>query len=181
MRHITNNRLGSLAVTALAVCLVLVGLGSAASAASPRLGAGFVAITNFQTSKCLEPASTAEFAPIVEANCAPDGTVESILQGWQANSFGGTNHYQFKNQRTGFCFNAFDGAFNGGRVLATTCASISNEQWNTARMVPSNVAVKIESRERFRDTTICIDVAPDGTNTVLFQCNGTQMQAWFVR
>jgi hypothetical protein len=48
------------------------------------------------------------------------------------------------------CFNAFDGAVNGVRVLQTVCKSISNEEWNTGRQLPA--LTKIESRERFRDT-----------------------------
>ena len=40
--------------------------------------------------------------------------------------------------------------------------------------------MKIESRERFRDTGICVDIHPDGVDTVLFQCNGTQSQAWYI-
>jgi hypothetical protein len=181
MRSFIKNTLAGLAATAMATCLASVATGSAVLAA-PRLGDGFYAITNFQTGQCLEPASGADGAPVVEAPCVVDpANVESISQGWQPISFGGTNHYQFKNQRTGFCFNAFDGAFNGGRLLVTACAPISNEQWNTARSVPSAAAVKIESRERFRDTGICLDLAANRVNTVLFQCNGSQTQAWYVR
>jgi Ricin-type beta-trefoil lectin domain len=179
MRHIVGKTVGGLAVAMLA-CLALVATGSPASASVAPSGFDplFVNIRNFQTNKCLEPASGADTAAIVEATCT-NVAPESNAQIWLMHQVG-TNHYQIKNALTELCFNAFDGAFNGGRVLQTECKSISNEEWNTGRQLPA--LTKIESRERFRDTGICIDVpggqTQDGTAVVLFQCNGTQSQAW---
>jgi hypothetical protein len=171
MRRNIGTTLGGLALAVVA-CLVSVGAASAASAAE----APSYAIWNFQTGQCLQPASRFEAAPIVLAGC--NGTPE---QQWVPIGLG-NNHYRIVNKQTHFCFNAFDGAFSGGRLLQIECVAISNEEWNTARSLPSPaIPVKIESRERFRDTGICVDVHPDRVDTILFQCNGTQSQAWFVR
>jgi hypothetical protein len=175
MRPIVVKTVRGLAAAMLA-CTALVATASPASAAVDPL---FVKIRNFQTNKCLEPASSLDTAAVVEMTCT-DVEPEASLQVWKMHQVA-TNHYQVKNAVTQFCFNAFDGAFNGGRVLQTECKSISNEEWNMGRQLPA--ITKIESRERFRDTGICIDLpgggqAQDGTAVVLFQCNGTQSQAW---
>ena len=169
MRRSIGKTLGGLALTVVA-CLTAVGTASSASAAE----APSFAIKNFQTGQCLQPASNEEAAPIVLAAC--NG---SRLQKWAPIGLGGT-HYRFGNVQTNRCFNAFDGAFSGARLLQIQCVPISNEEWNTARSLPSDIPVKIESRERFRDTGICVDIHPDGVDTVLFQCNGTQSQAWYI-
>jgi hypothetical protein len=175
MRPIIGRIVAGLAAATLA-CVALVAVGAPANASG--FDPLFVKIRNFQTNKCLEPASGAETAAVIEMTCT-DQEPEADLQVWLMHQVG-TNHYQVKNAVTNFCFNAFDGAFNGGRVLQTVCKSISNEEWNTGRQLPA--LTKLESRERFRDTGICIDVpggqGQDGTAVVLFQCNGTQSQAW---
>lgn len=175
MRHFISKMIAGTAAATLA-CVALVAVGSPASASG--FDPLFVKIRNFQTNKCLEPASNADTAAVVEMTCT-DVEPEADTQVWLMHQVS-TNHYQVKNAVTQLCFNAFDGAFNGARVLQTVCKSISNEEWNTGRQLPA--LTKIESRERFRDTGICIDVpggeGQDGTPVVLFQCNGTQSQAW---
>jgi hypothetical protein len=88
----------------------------------------------------------------------------------------------FVNQQSGLCFNAFDGAFNGARLLQGTCKRISNEEFNTGIRLPA--VTKIESRVGFTNTGFCVDV-PGGESTEgramqLFQCNGTPAQVWVI-
>jgi hypothetical protein len=154
--------------------------GTARSAAPPPLGGVFHPIASTGTGMCLEPAgqSTAELAAIVQQRCVRTGQ-ESLAQGWKTIKVG-TNHYQFLNQLSGFCFDAFDGAFNGARLLQGTCVPISNEEFNTGKPLPA--FTKIESRERFRDTHFCVDVPGNqripGLAVQLFTCNGTPAQTW---
>ena len=152
----------------------------AAGSITPLLGSGFTAIRNAGNFLCLEPAgqSMAEFAAIVQEPCVTTG-LEGIAQGWESIGLG-NNHFRFRNQLSGFCFDAFDGAFNGGRLLQGTCVPISNEEYNTGTSLPAST--KIESRVHFRDTGFCVDV-PGGRSTPglavqIFRCNNTLAQNW---
>jgi hypothetical protein len=140
----------------------------------------FHPISNVGNGMCLQPASTADTAAIVQEPCIPG----SIAQGWQDRQIG-TNHYNFINQQTGECIDAFDGAFNGARVLQTMCrgnVGNTNQQYNTAATLP-NVVI-IMSRVGGSDTGFCIDVpgaqAIAGLAMQLFSCNGTLAQRWVV-
>jgi hypothetical protein len=181
------------AITAAVAGLVVVTTGAAASAqptsgsarpasaasVDPRIGGVFNPITNFRTGKCLEPegASTAEFARIVEVDCATKPGPDADAQGWAHHSVG-TNHYTFLNQRSGLCFDAFDGAFNGARLLQGTCKAISNEEFNTGTRLPATT--KIEARPGFKDSGFCLDVLSDLTQVAFFQCGSSpsQTQTW---
>jgi hypothetical protein len=189
MRRIIHNSLGILVGAVLLVGLTLVAGGTAASAqpagsgtVTPKLGSGFTAIRNVGNFMCLEPEgqSTVEFASIVQEPCVTTG-LESVAQGWESIRTG-TNHYRFRNQLSGFCFDAFDGAFNGARLLQGTCVPISNEEYNTGRSLPA--ATKIESRVRFTDTGFCVDVpgarSTPGLAMQIFRCNGTLAQVWVI-
>lgn len=151
---------------------------ASAASVNPRIGGVFQPIMNFHFHKCLEPAgaSTAEFAPIVEVDCATTSP-DREAQGWEHHRVG-TNHYTFVNQRSGLCFDAFDGAFNGARLLQGTCKSISNEEFNTGTQLPATT--KIEARPGFRDTGFCLDVLSDQTNVAFWQCGNppTEAQTW---
>jgi hypothetical protein len=135
----------------------------------------FQPIRNTYTNMCLQPQSTEDLVPIVEMPCDGNG-----LQNW-ALSRVGTNHYRILNQ-DGFCFDAFDGAFEGARILQGDCVPISNEEFNTGAPVPGNV--KLESRVRFRDNGFCISLpgaaAIPGLAAVLFSCGSVLGQQWSV-
>ena len=128
---------------------------------------------------CLEPLdkSAELFVPIVQVDC--DG---SSAQRWFAQGFGGSNRWQFANEASHLCFDAFDGAFNGARLLQNQCAPISNDQFKSSRSLPDVVA--LESRVGFRDTGFCVDVPGNDTTRrlamQLFRCNGTDAQKWLV-
>lgn len=138
----------------------------------------FHPLKNVGNGKCLQPAggSTVETVEIVQQPC--DG---SIAQGWQHVGVGG-NRYMFLNQRSGYCFNAFDGATDGARLLQLTCKRISNEEFNTGAALPN--VVKIESRVGFRDTNFCVDVpggaATNGLAMQIWSCNGSLAQRWII-
>lgn len=127
---------------------------------------------------CLQPegGSTDFFVPIVQMPC--NGTSE---QRWFFHSLG-SNRYQFSNLVSHLCFDAFDGAFNGARLLQNQCAPISNDQWKTSRTLPD--LVTIMSRVGFRDTGFCVDVPLNqptpGLAMQLFKCNTTDAQKWLV-
>jgi hypothetical protein len=180
MRFHVHHRLGGLAAVVL-----LAGLGLAATAtatdarsASVRSAGVFNPIRNVGNGKCLQPegGSTALFAAIVQEPC--DG---SSAQSWESLQVG-TNHYQFVNQASGNCLDAFDGVFNGARLLQNECKRISNDEFNTSAALP-NVVI-LESRVGFRDTGFCVDVpgasAADGLAMQLYRCNGTLAQRWVV-
>lgn len=177
MRRIIHRSLGIL-VGAVLLGFTLVAGGTSASA----LGSGFTAIRNVGSNMCLEPEgqSTAEFARIVQQPCVTTG-LEGFAQGWESIRVG-TNHFRFKNQLSGFCFDAFDGAFNGARLLQGTCVPISNEEFNTGRSLPA--VTKIESRVHFTDTGYCVDVpgnqAVPGLAMQIYRCNGTPAQVWVI-
>jgi hypothetical protein len=136
-------------------------------------------IKNAGNGLCLQPegGSTTMFAPIVQWTC--NG---SDAQRWFYQGFGGTNRYQFANLASHLCFDAFDGAFNGARVLQGQCAAISNEQWKTSRPLPD--LVTLMSRVGFRDTNFCVDVPQNeptlGLAMQLYKCNTTDAQKWLV-
>jgi Ricin-type beta-trefoil lectin domain-like len=181
------NRLGGFAAAA----ILLAGAGLAAtttgakaqsaSATSITPFAGvFNPIKNVGNGMCLQPAngSTADAAAIVQEPCVRGG---SPAQSWEDRQVG-TNHYRFINQASGLCFDAFDGALNGGRLLQGECKSISNEEFNTGKELPD--VVSLESRVGFRNTGFCIDVpgaqATAGLAVQIFRCNGTLAQRWVV-
>jgi len=173
MRYPLRNILGGLAATLL---LAGVGLGVTATAAN---ASAFHPIKNTGTSMCLQPqgGSGADAAPIVQMPC--DGN--NAAQGWLEQRVG-THHYMFLNQASGYCFDAFDGAFNGARLLQGQCKRISNEEFNTQVDLP-NVTF-LESRVHFKDTGFCVDV-PGGRAVVgaamqIWVCNGTPAQRWVV-
>lgn len=184
MRLSNRTRFASIAATLLMAGIGLAGTATGASAqpapntsVAPRVGV-FNPIKNVGDSECLQPigGSTALFAAIVQEPC--NG---SAAQGWQFLKVA-TNHYHFLNQNSGLCFDAFDGVFNGARLLQNTCANISNDEWNTGATLPD--VVKLESRVGFRDTGFCIDVpggaATNGAAMQIFGCNGTLAQRWVV-
>lgn len=156
--------------------------GAARASVPPPLSGVFHAIQNAGSGYCLEPErqSTVEFAAIVQQPCVTTGQ-ESLAQGWQPIRVG-TNHYRFLNQLSGYCFDAFDGAFNGARLLQGTCVPISNEEFNTGTSLPA--VTKIESRVHFRDTGFCVDVPGNqripGLAMQIFRCNGTPAQSWVI-
>ena len=166
-------RVGGLAAT-----ILLVGLGSIAIA-SPAQAADFNPIKNLGNSMCLQPenGSTAEFAAIVQASCNPNNPAQ-LWRYFQV----GTNHFAFENFASRFCFDAFDGAFNGARLLQGSCVHISNEEFNTGARLPD--VVKIETRIHFRDNGFCVDVpqqrTDEGLAMQIFQCNGTVAQRWIM-
>jgi hypothetical protein len=100
-------------------------------------------------------------------------------QGWEHRRLA-TNHYRFVNQHSGLCLDAFDGAFNGARLLQGTCKAISNEEFNTGTQLPART--KIEARPGFRDTGFCLDVLSDQTNVAFWQCGSppTEAQTWVI-
>jgi hypothetical protein len=156
----------------LAVGMTVLGAG-VAHAADPH------PIKNAGSGLCLEPQgkSLELFASIVQVGC--DGTA---AQRWFSQGFGGTNRWQFANEASHLCFDAFDGAFNGARLLQNQCAPISNDQFTSSRSLPD--VVTLMSRVGFRDTNFCIDV-PGNDHSVnvamqLFQCNTTDAQKWLV-
>jgi hypothetical protein len=139
----------------------------------------FRPIRNVGTNKCLQPEtrSTAEFARIVQNTC--DG---HPAQNWDSQSLGGNNQHRFLNQHSGLCFNAFDGVFNGARLLQVACKRISNEEFNTGRALPA--VTKIESRVGRVNTDYCVDVpggeTTEGREMHLFRCNNTPAQTWVI-
>jgi len=179
-----RNRLGGLAAVVLLAGVGLTATASAASAQPASAGsvttfAGvFNPIKNVGNGKCLQPAggSTALFEAIVQMPC--NG---SSAQGWQYARVG-TNTYNFINQVSGLCMWAWDGAFDGGRVLQSLCNRSSNAQFKTNAALP-NVVV-LQSRVGFRDTGFCVDVpsasSADGLGMQMYRCNGTLAQRWVV-
>jgi hypothetical protein len=181
MRYLVRTILGGLAAT-----LMLAGVGIAATATAANakpapivLASAFHPIKNTGTGMCLQPefGSPVEFANIVQMPCNRD----NASQGWLEQRVG-SHHYMFLNQSSGYCFDAFDGAFNGARLLQGTCVRISNEEYNTNVDLP-NIAI-IESRVRFRDTGFCVDV-PGGQPVVgaamrIWVCNGSPAQRWII-
>jgi hypothetical protein len=144
-----KHRLGGLAAVILLAGLGLAATATAANAWPPSAGSVtrvgvFNPIKNVGNGKCLQPAggSTAIFEAIVQMPC--DG---GIAQGWQILTLG-SNRYTFVNQASGLCMWAWDGAFNGGRILQSLCNGSSNSQFKTNAALP-NVVV-LESRVGFR-------------------------------
>ena len=170
-------RIRSKVIAAISAGLLAVGMSVAgagvAHAAEPH------PIRNAGNGFCLQPegGSLELFAPIVQVPCTG-----SAVQRWFPQGFGGTNRWQFANEASHLCFDAFDGAFNGARLLQNQCAAISNDQWKSSRGLPD--LVTLMSRVGFRDTGFCIDVpgnqAIPGLAMQLWQCNTTDAQKWLV-
>jgi len=167
--------------------LAIVGIGltaapAAAANAQPTsiapLAGAFHPIKNAGTGMCLEPEGPAEFTRIRQMPCDR----ANPAQGWLEQRVG-THHYMFLNQHTGLCFDAFDGAVNGGRLLQSGCfRGLSTEEFNTDVDLP-NITI-IESRVHGRDTGFCVDVpggqATPGLLMQIFRCNGTPAQRWVI-
>jgi hypothetical protein len=153
--------------------IMVLAMGSPASADSL-----FQPIKNVGSNMCLQPEneSTAEFAAIVQVPC--NGRT---AQGW-AEPYEGNGRYHLVNQLSGLCLDAFDGAFNGARVLEESCARISNEEWNPGRQLPD--VVHLMSRTGNTDTNFCVDVPGaqviSGLAMQLYVCNGTVAQFFTV-
>jgi hypothetical protein len=194
-QHLLRRRLGVLAATVLMTGLGLAATATAASAATAApavqsataakvqpagavrpLAGAFNPIRNVGDGKCLQPTSTADVAPVVQITC--NG---SLIQNWAFLQVA-TNHYRFLNQLSGLCFDAFDGAFNGARLLQGECKAISNEEFNTGASLPN--VTKIETRVHFNDNGFCVDVPgaspAEGLPVQIFQCNGTLAQRWVI-
>lgn len=191
--QVRNKIYGGLLAVAAAVALGVSGAGAAnaatqsvqnttsaaagyASSVKPLVGV-FHAIRNVGDNLCLQPQSTADTASIIQMPC--DG---SALQGWQDRQIS-SQHYNFINQASGECMDAFDGAFDGARVLQTQCSGNvgnSNQQYFAGATLPA--VVSLESRVGFRDTGFCVDVPGQnptpGLAVQLFSCNGTLAQLW---
>ena len=170
--HVNVRRtLGGLAALLLFSAIGLLATAGPANA----VGTVFTRIQNRGNLLCLQPEneSTQEFAAIVQVTCTQTG-VRAFAQSWQHIDLG-NNHFRFQNQLSGYCIDAFDGAFNGARVLQGTCVPISNEEFRTSARPPA--AMTIQARVGFRDTGFCID----GTfvTVQLFQCNGSLAQGFF--
>jgi hypothetical protein len=169
--NIKTRILGILMIGAMAATLSVVGAGVA------HAESAFHPIRNTWTGMCLQPQSVDNFAPIVQMDC--NGDLQ--IQRWYMDKLA-TNHYRIVNQATGLCFNAFDGAFNGARILQVDCVPISNEEFNTGAPIPGDV--KLESRVRFRDNGYCIGVpgaaSIAGLAVVLFTCGTSLGQQWSV-
>jgi hypothetical protein len=170
MMNVRSRILGMLMIGAMAATLTAVSAGSAHAVSA------FHPIRNTYTGMCLQPQSGDDFAPIVQMDC--DGTQ---MQRWYMDKLA-TNHYRIVNQATGLCFNSFDGAFNGARILQVECVPVSNEEFNTGAPIPGNV--KLESRVRFRDNGFCISLpgaaSIEGLAAVLFTCGSMLGQQWSV-
>ncbi|MFL6145065.1 MAG: RICIN domain-containing protein [Labedaea sp.] len=149
---------------------------SALAAGAAQADGGFTPIKNPNNGKCLQPASNADAARIIQKTC--NGT---SAQTWLSIPVG-TNHFRFQNFDSRLCFDAFDGAFNGARLLQGSCAGISNEEFNTGARLPG--LVKLETRVGFRDTGFCVDIPNDDPTEdkamQIFRCNGTTAQQWLV-
>ena len=161
----------------MAVALNVLGMGATqAQASAAALDGEAHLIRNAGNNLCLQPRSGDVFAPIVQLDCT--GSAE---QRWFIQDLG-SRRYQFANLATHQCFDAFDGAFNGARLLQNQCAPISNDQFLSSRVLPASV--NLRSRVGFKDTNFCIDVPQSTTERnvamQLFQCNGTGAQQWIV-
>ena len=166
----------------LAAALLLSAIALLATAGpADAVGVVFTRLQNQGNLKCLQPEneSTQEFARIVQVTCTQTG-VRAFAQSWQHIDLG-NSHFRFQNQLSGYCIDAFDGAFNGARVLQGTCVPISNEEFRTSAAPPA--LMTLQSRVGFRDTGFCIDVPGASSQEFLavqlFQCNGTVAQGLF--
>jgi hypothetical protein len=131
--------------------------------------------------RCLQPEneSREELAQIVEVTCTQVGD-RAFAQSWQHIDLG-NNRFRFQNQLSELCIDAFDGAFNGGRLLQAPCLPISNEEFRTSAPPGELHSLTIQSRVGFRDTHFCIDDAfpREGRAVILFKCNKSKAQEWF--
>lgn len=185
--HVRTKLSGSVLTAAAAAALCVAGAGvadaaqgapaaSSASSVRPLVGV-FHTIRNVGDNLCLQPSSTADTAAIIQMPC--DG---SAIQGWQDRQIS-SEHYNFINQASGECMDAFDGVFDGARVLQTQCSGSvgnSNQQYYAGATLPA--VVSLESRVGFKDTGYCVDV-PGGSSTPglavqLYTCNNTLAQIW---
>jgi hypothetical protein len=176
--HVNVRRsLGGLAAMLLLSAIALLATVGPATA----VGVVFTRIQNQGNLKCLQPEneSQEEFARIVQVTCTQTGN-RAFAQSWQRIDLG-NNRFRFQNQLSGFCLDAFDGAFNHARLLQGTCVPISNEEFRTSATPPG--LVTIQSRVGFRDTGFCIDVpgasTQEGLAMQIFRCNGTVAQGFF--
>lgn len=89
--------------------------------------------------------------------------------------------YDFINQASGACLNAFIKAENGAPFGLSSCRSVSNERFDTATL--PNVT-SVESRIGGSDNGFCMDV-PGGSSQLglqvqLWTCNGSLAQRWVI-
>ncbi|NUR62454.1 MAG: ricin-type beta-trefoil lectin domain protein [Catenulispora sp.] len=171
----------SAASVATRAAALVTGGGAVAQASTASAGhitpfAGvFNPIKNVGNGKCLQPVNPVPNSPVVQKDC--DG---STMQGWQyvRDSLGG---YDFLNQASGACLNAFIKAENGAPIGLDTCRSVSNERWATATL--PNVTV-VQSMIGGRPNGFCLDVpgaaTTDGLQMQLWGCNGTLAQRWII-
>jgi hypothetical protein len=161
-------------VSLLLTCAV--GVIAGVAAVSPANAAGvFMPIRNEGNFLCLQPASAAAEAAVVQAPC--NG---SIAQGWWFQQTSASNRYHIVSQLSGLCMNAFGATANYTPVLMIDCVTVSNEEWKSSVPVPE--IVTLMSRAGWKDSGFCIDV-PGGASTVglavqIYGCNGTLAQRW---
>ncbi|ACU73675.1 putative periplasmic ligand-binding sensor protein [Catenulispora acidiphila DSM 44928] len=179
--NVSRRKLGLVASVATLAAAVVSGGGAVAQASSASAGhikpfAGvFNPIQNVGNSMCLQPVNPVVNSPVVQEPC--DG---SAMQGWQyiSDSHGG---YDFLNQASGACLNAFITAENGAPFGLSSCRSVSNELFNTASL--PNVT-SVESKIGWRNTGYCMDVPgaskQAGLQIQLWGCNGTLAQRWVI-
>jgi len=161
---------------AAALIAALAGPGAAVAQAAPV----FNPISNFgDPTKCMSGPTPAANTAVTEERC--NG---SDAQSWELRSFG-TNIWQFINKNgAGFCLFAFSPPpRNGAPMGLNDCRTVSNEEFNTHTSTTGFVS--LESRTGFTNTGFCVDIpggagAPFGEQLTLFQCNGSQSQAWHV-
>lgn len=183
--NLSRRKLGLVAsaasVATMAAALVAGG-GAVAQASSAPAGhitpfAGvFHPMRNVGDNLCLQPVNPVPNSPVVQEPC--DG---SAMQGWQYvhDPLGG---YDFINQASGACLNAFIKAENGAPVGLDTCRSVSNERWDPAAPLPN--VTSLQSMIGGRDNGYCLDV-PGASNALglqvqLWTCNGTLAQRWVI-
>lgn len=180
--NLSRRKLGLVVSVAATATAMVAGGGAVAQASSASAGhikpfAGvFNPIKNVGDNLCLEPTFPGVNAPVVQEPC--DG---SAMQGWQYihDSLGG---FDFINQASGACLNAFIKAENGAPIGLSGCRSVSNERWDPAGGLPN--VTSLQSMIGGRDNGFCLDVpdaAPDpGLQMQLWGCNGTLAQRWVI-
>ena len=178
--NLSRRKLGLVASVATVAAAMMAGGSTAAQASSASAGsvkpfAGvFTPIRNVGDNLCLQPVSPVVNSPVVQEPC--DG---SAMQGWETT--GDYRGYQFVNQASGFCLNAFIKAENGAPFGLDTCRVVSNE-WFGAAPLPNVTAV--QSLIGWGKTGFCMDVpgasGTPGLQIQLWNCNGTLAQRWVI-
>lgn len=179
--NLSRRKLGLAASVAAMATAMVAGSGAMAQASSASTGhikpfdGVFNPIKNVGNGLCLQPVNPVPNSPVVQKRC--DGTV---IQGWEyrRDSLGG---YDFINQASGACLNAFIKAENGAPIGLDTCRSVSNERFDTSPL--PNVTI-MQSMIGGRDNGFCVDVpgasTQEGLQVQLWGCNGTLAQRWII-